>query len=124
MDARLEISARLDEVIKTAILTRRSESTVAVGAPDDVVSKLGELSIAGAGQFPGLAARGRDLCGFSTLSGLADADPAVARTTKLAVRRAWTACKTLTSDSGAAPFSETNGFETTQQQTRTEGWQT
>ena len=104
MAAQLGISPRLAEVITTAILTSWSESAVSAGVPEEVGIELGGLSITETGQCARIAARGRDLGEFATLLGLADADPAVSLATKVAVRRARAACKTLTSESGDASF--------------------
>ena len=61
MDVQLEISTRLDEILKTAIKTRWSESALETNDPEDLTLILSALSIAETAQFPGLVARGEDL---------------------------------------------------------------
>ena len=69
MDVNLEAPSRLAEIIKTAILTRQSESTLDSNAPDDVVLKVSAIAIAETAQFDGHAAKGEDIGEFSRVPG-------------------------------------------------------
>ena len=61
MAVNLEVSPRSASLIKTSILARWSESAIDSNAPDDMVLKLSEISIAETAQRDGLAAEEEDI---------------------------------------------------------------